>query len=132
MSRQGTLPVDGRDVQWWERARCRAKKGVEAHDAVHENADGVEASAFARNWCGPCPVREACLKHALATRQRYGVWGGLTPSARERLASEGWRKCRVCGVDFAAVKSSQRCCSLRCRRALARLRAASRAEMAGV
>ena len=26
--------------------------------------------------CAVCPVRQACLEHALAHREREGVWGG--------------------------------------------------------
>jgi WhiB family redox-sensing transcriptional regulator len=30
----------------------------------------------AKNFCGSCPVREACLAGALARREPWGVWGG--------------------------------------------------------
>lgn len=33
-------------------------------------------------WCEACPVREACASYALAARERYGVWGGLTAEER--------------------------------------------------
>ena len=32
-----------------------------------------------------CPVREACLEHALAVREKHGVWGGLTERERRRV-----------------------------------------------
>ena len=32
-----------------------------------------------------CPVREACLEHAIAVREKHGVWGGLTARERRRL-----------------------------------------------
>ncbi|MBA0126306.1 WhiB family transcriptional regulator [Haloechinothrix sp. YIM 98757] len=35
--------------------------------------------------CGSCPVRERCLRYALDTGQRYGVWGGLTEDERRQL-----------------------------------------------
>jgi WhiB family redox-sensing transcriptional regulator len=40
----------------------------------------------AKNVCAGCPVRRECLQFALATRQAYGVWGGLelTESDRRR------------------------------------------------
>lgn len=44
-------------------------------------ADADEAKAV----CATCPVRQACLEFALATRQHDGVWGGLTESERKRL-----------------------------------------------
>ncbi len=32
-----------------------------------------------------CPVRAECAAHALAVREPYGVWGGLTEDEREEL-----------------------------------------------
>jgi WhiB family transcriptional regulator, redox-sensing transcriptional regulator len=32
-----------------------------------------------------CPVRRACLSFAMATNQRYGVWGGHDAVTRRRL-----------------------------------------------
>lgn len=48
----------------------------------------------ARSVCGTCPVRRACLDEELAFEgnrrafDRQGMWGGLTPRDRERLAHE--------------------------------------------
>ena len=30
-------------------------------------------------------MREACLEHALAVREKHGVWGGLTERERRRV-----------------------------------------------
>ena len=42
--------------------------------------------------CRRCPVSEICLWSAMVdeepTPYRYGVWGGLTPAQRHRLATE--------------------------------------------
>jgi WhiB family redox-sensing transcriptional regulator len=35
--------------------------------------------------CRTCPVRAECLSHALAVREPYGVWGGLTEDERHHL-----------------------------------------------
>lgn len=35
--------------------------------------------------CEVCPVREDCLDHALATNERFGVWGGTTEKERRLL-----------------------------------------------
>lgn len=40
-----------------------------------------------REMCPVCPVRPECLAHALLHRERWGVWGGLTPSARRNVES---------------------------------------------
>jgi WhiB family redox-sensing transcriptional regulator len=29
-----------------------------------------------------CPVRAECLEHAIATGEKHGTWGGLSPKAR--------------------------------------------------
>ncbi|EFQ83495.1 transcription factor WhiB [Aeromicrobium marinum DSM 15272] len=42
-----------------------------------------ESAAKAR--CAVCPVVAECLEHALAVREPYGVWGGLTAGEREHL-----------------------------------------------
>jgi WhiB family redox-sensing transcriptional regulator len=31
---------------------------------------------LAKSFCGPCPLRAACLAGALARREPWGVWGG--------------------------------------------------------
>jgi WhiB family transcriptional regulator, redox-sensing transcriptional regulator len=47
--------------------------------------------AAAKAICGRCPVRMPCVIYALATRQRYGVWGGLTEDDRRQpVADERW------------------------------------------
>jgi hypothetical protein len=39
----------------------------------------------ARIVCEGCPIKEACLQHALDTRERYGMFGGHTPLERRRI-----------------------------------------------
>lgn len=41
-------------------------------------------TAAAKAVCAACPVRAACLAHALACDEPWGIWGGLT--SRERVA----------------------------------------------
>lgn len=36
----------------------------------------------------PCPVLTECRKHALTTREPYGVWGGMTEDDRARARRE--------------------------------------------
>lgn len=36
----------------------------------------------ARQICGHCPVRQACLQWALTAEVTDGIWGGLTPTER--------------------------------------------------
>lgn len=61
-----------------EEAACR-NEDLELFFAV----DGREEEAKA--VCRRCSVRWECLTYALETRQRHGVWGGLTPEERVLL-----------------------------------------------
>ncbi|MGH8993328.1 MAG: WhiB family transcriptional regulator [Acidimicrobiia bacterium] len=45
--------------------------------------DGVAESA--KKICAECPVRKPCLEFALSTREKHGVWGGLTERERRRV-----------------------------------------------
>jgi WhiB family redox-sensing transcriptional regulator len=39
----------------------------------------------AKQICRSCPVRQECLEYALATDERWGVWGGLSERERRRV-----------------------------------------------
>ncbi|MGI9666511.1 MAG: WhiB family transcriptional regulator [Acidimicrobiia bacterium] len=39
--------------------------------------------------CGICPVQQDCLDHALATNERFGIWGGTTEKQRRTLRLAG-------------------------------------------
>jgi WhiB family transcriptional regulator, redox-sensing transcriptional regulator len=43
--------------------------------------------AAAKAVCGECAVRRECLAFALATRQVYGVWGGMSEEERRQSGS---------------------------------------------
>ena len=47
--------------------------------------DSDEAAQEAISICAECPVRLSCLEHALAVREREGVWGGATERERRRI-----------------------------------------------
>lgn len=40
----------------------------------------------AKAICAGCPVKSACLAHAVAHRMRGGIWGGLTEAERDATA----------------------------------------------
>jgi WhiB family redox-sensing transcriptional regulator len=67
-------------MPWAARAACQA------HDPEHwmDGRPGYPTAA-ARAVCAACPVHAACLAHALAYDEPWGMWGGLT--TRERIAS---------------------------------------------
>lgn len=47
--------------------------------------DTSEHYTEAKRVCDLCPVREECLDYALDQKERYGMWGGLTPIERRRI-----------------------------------------------
>jgi WhiB family redox-sensing transcriptional regulator len=66
---------------WRKRAACR---GVDVEIFYPETDEDGEAEA-AKAVCEVCPVRQACLEHALAHREREGIWGGATERERRRI-----------------------------------------------
>jgi WhiB family redox-sensing transcriptional regulator len=46
-----------------------------------------ESTADAKGVCAICPVQASCLDHAMATRERFGIWGGTSERERRRLRS---------------------------------------------
>ena len=67
------------NLSWRQRAACR---GVDPAVFYPASEEEVEA---AKSVCARCPVREACLDHALVSRERDGVWGGATERERRRM-----------------------------------------------
>ncbi|MHB8295964.1 MAG: WhiB family transcriptional regulator [Acidimicrobiales bacterium] len=66
------------NLSWRYKAACRGLDVSIFYPATDEDAS--EAKAV----CDTCPVRQACLEHALFVRERDGVWGGATERERRR------------------------------------------------
>ncbi|MFD2024131.1 WhiB family transcriptional regulator [Promicromonospora aerolata] len=45
------------------------------------------SSADAKRVCDSCDVRAQCLRYALRNGERFGIWGGLSVSERDRITS---------------------------------------------
>ena len=61
---------------WRGRAVCEGLGDLFFDDACTDAAKRV---------CAACPVRDACLDHALNQPERHGVWGGATVEERQRI-----------------------------------------------
>lgn len=75
------------DDGWMQRARCASLQEGELDNFFLERADNTENRrkvAFCKQVCKGCPVRQDCLKFALAHNMRYGIWGGMTTRERRR------------------------------------------------
>jgi WhiB family redox-sensing transcriptional regulator len=69
---------------WRKRAACRGIDVEVFYPDPDDDADAEPAKAV----CEVCPVRQACLEHALANREREGVWGGATERERRRIVRQ--------------------------------------------
>ena len=67
------------NLSWRQSAACR---GVDA-EIFYPESD--EEADVAKSVCAQCNARQACLEHALANRERDGVWGGATERERRRM-----------------------------------------------
>ena len=68
-------------VYWMDNARC-----VEVDpELFFPELDSVWRARAAKKICDTCPVKQQCLDYALTNRFRDGIWGGLSPTQRNRL-----------------------------------------------
>jgi len=87
-------------MSWTEQAECQTYPKelffpiILDHEGKEWFDDGTIWEAFgdtsdyyteAKRVCDVCPVKEACLNHALMEKERFGMWGGLTPIERRRI-----------------------------------------------
>lgn len=70
---------------WRAYANC---KGL-GPDLFYPETDITDA---AKEICRACVVREECLEYALANREKFGVWGGMTKNERQALLRERMAK----------------------------------------
>lgn len=77
----------GASIDWWF-------PNIIDEDGEEWMDDGTIYEAFgptdefydrARDVCDMCPIREQCLEHAMEEKERYGMFGGLTPLERRRI-----------------------------------------------
>ncbi|HVE93844.1 MAG TPA: WhiB family transcriptional regulator [Acidimicrobiales bacterium] len=69
-------------LTWRNRAAC---KGIDPEIFFPVSEEDAEP---AKEICAECPVRESCLEHALAHREREGIWGGFTERERRRIVRQ--------------------------------------------
>lgn len=79
------------NTEWLEDAEC-TRHDPELFYAGDNGVTGaalVVAENASKAVCGRCGVQEDCLVYALATKQTFGVWGGLTTDERVGLLVRG-------------------------------------------
>jgi WhiB family redox-sensing transcriptional regulator len=73
----------GSTTRWRDLGRCKG-----ADPEVFYPEDDEDEGLPAKAICDKCPVREVCLEHAIANREKIGVWGGYTARERRRLVRQ--------------------------------------------
>ena len=70
---------DGGALGWQERALCAQTDP----EAFFPEKGG--STREAKKVCLSCDVRGECLEYALASDERFGIWGGLSERERRKL-----------------------------------------------
>lgn len=83
------------------RSACKGLEPTIFYPASDEEA--LEAKAV----CAECPVREACLEHAIGNREHNGVWGGATERERQRIIRRRRRLRAMAGTPAASEISAE-------------------------
>ena len=81
------LPLPRQEMYEWQYdGLCRTVDPEEFFSPEAERgAPKARREAAAKSLCERCPVIEPCREHALAVREPYGVWGGLTEAERREI-----------------------------------------------
>lgn len=77
------------DPHAWRRdAACQGEMGEAFYPPLRPEKRSAKTAreARAKAVCAGCPVREECLEQAIATGERYGIWGGMTDLERSRAS----------------------------------------------
>lgn len=75
------------DRSWQPVALCR---GSHSHlffppSNAERKEERERREMRAKSICKVCPVNAECLEYALAIREPYGIWGGLTETERRSM-----------------------------------------------
>lgn len=77
-TKQGSGPVA---QNWRLIGLCKGSSTL----VFYPPSDDDSLAEEAKTICSMCTVRKPCLEFALTTREKHGVWGGLTERERRRV-----------------------------------------------
>lgn len=69
-------------ADWQRDAACG---GTDVEQFFPASSDDIGAIV---RFCTRCRVRTPCLAYAVATGERFGIWGGRTPRERMRIPED--------------------------------------------
>jgi len=92
------LPGPVADIWEWQLlGSCRRQDpDLFFHPEGERGPSRVSRETSAKAVCATCPVLQQCAAHALAVREPYGVWGGMSEEDREAVYN-GRRKLALAG-----------------------------------
>jgi WhiB family redox-sensing transcriptional regulator len=82
----GASRPTGDPSAWKRHAACRNEDPELFFTETRSYKARAAETKRAKEICAACVVRTDCLEYALATPERYGVWGGLDEGARRKEA----------------------------------------------
>ena len=84
MTEIARLPGPVEHAWTWQRSGACRDLGPESffHPEGERGPARRNRASAAKSVCAACPVWRQCREHALAVREPYGVWGGLTEEER--------------------------------------------------
>ncbi|WP_037606202.1 WhiB family transcriptional regulator [Streptacidiphilus rugosus] len=81
---------------WQERAACAdLDTRLFFHPAGERGESYSSREEAAKQVCASCPVLDHCRAYALAAREQYGVWGGLSELERAEVLRRRRRAARA-------------------------------------
>ena len=82
LERSRTKTASGPSAQKWRSiGLCRGSDTMVFYPPPDDDSFAEEAKTI----CSMCAVRKPCLEFALSSREKHGVWGGLTERERRRV-----------------------------------------------
>lgn len=80
---------------WFDAAACAdvpTSVFFPEEDAPGDPRSELHDSHIARLICSVCPVADECLDYALANKERYGIFAGLSETQRRKVAAARRRR----------------------------------------
>jgi len=81
--------LPGPNADFWDWQLQGACRGEDPNAFFHPEGERGAArenrAELAKSICRRCPVLDECATHALAAREPYGVWGGMSEEDRESI-----------------------------------------------
>lgn len=80
--------------EWMFDAECNDNVKYDPDLWLPEPGDS-QSARLAKEICLSCPVREICLQYAIDTKEREGIWGGLSFHGRRQVQKKQKREAEL-------------------------------------